>query len=64
MPGFTADSTLKSWPKQVGEMIPADEAMDTDETAHSPMVGGIDWLLLTLIDVAVNVLKLDKVVGS
>ena len=63
MPGFTADSTLKSWPKQVGDVIPADEAVDTDEIAHSPMVRGINWLLLTLIDVAVNALKPDEVVG-
>ena len=64
MPGFTADSTLKSWPKQVDDVIPADEVVDTDEIAHSPMVRGIDWLLLTRIDVAVNALKLDEVVGS
>ena len=63
MAGFTADGTLKSWAKQVGDIMLADEEVDTDDVAPSSMVRGIDRRILTLIDIAVNALKLDEVVG-
>ena len=63
MAGLTADGTLKSWPKQVGDVMLADKEVDTDEVASSSMICGIDRRILTLIDVAVSALKLDKVVG-
>ena len=40
----------------------ADEEVDTDDVAPSSRVRGIDRRILTLIEVAVNTLKLDKVV--
>ena len=60
MAGFTADGTLKRWPKQVGHVMRADEEVNTDEVAPSSMVLGIARRILTLIEV--NALRLDKVV--
>ena len=63
MAGFSADGTLKSLPMQVGDVMLAGEEVNTDDVAPSSMVRGIDRQILTLIDVAANALKLDKVVG-
>ena len=63
MAEFTADGTLKSGPKQVGDLLLADEEIDTDGAAPSSMARGTNRRILTLIDVAVNALKPDKVVG-
>ena len=42
MTGFTADGILKSWPKQVGDVMLADKEVDTDDVAPSSMICGID----------------------
>ena len=63
MAGLTADDSLESWPKQVGDVMLADEEVDTDGVALLSIARGIDRRILTLIDVAVNALKLDQVVG-
>ena len=47
----------------MGDVVLADEEVDTDEVAPSSMVRGIDRRVLPPINVAVNALKLDKVVG-
>ena len=54
MAEFTADGTLRRLPMQVGDVILADEEVDTDDVSPSSMVRGIDRRILTLLDIAVN----------